>query len=732
MRRAALLLGALAAFRAAGAAAQAPLPTVTPAAGLVITRSVRLAPGTWRLPAPDSTPLITIRGHGITVVLDGVVLEGTDPHADPDLAHGTALFVDGGADVTVRGGTLRGYKVGLLARGTRRLALEGIDASHGWKPRLYSGVEHESLADWLSFHHDERDEWLRYGAAFYLADVQGGTVHGTRARQGMNGLLLVRTSGLTAWNNDFSFNSGLGIGLYRSSGNRILHNRADWCVRGYSHGFYARGQDSAALLLFEQSSRNVVAYNSMTHSGDGLFLWAGQQTMDSGTGGSNDNLFYANDFSYAPTNGMEATFSRNRFVGNVVVGATHGLWGGYSWGSEVTDNRFGGNRIAIAIEHGQDNRIARNAFDGDSTAIRLWWNRIEPGDWGYPKHRDTRSRDYLIEDNRFAHHRVGLRVIGTQRATVRRNAFAGVDTLVVASGDTSGWRWEDNPVRRAPEAVRTAPRQRAPLVPRIRGAWDARLPDTAARGRDRIIVDEWGPYDWRAPKLWPAGRSDAAPLALRVLGPAGRWRVRSTRGVASLSDSAGATGDTLMVTPAEGARDDWAVTLEYAGAAVVTAAGDSFPAGSAVPFGYAHFAPDLRWRVRAAAWDSTADPRRDSTALARAFAGTPLLDTTVARLDWMWYRPAVKALPSERWLLAADGEVTLPPGDYALRTISDDALRLWVDDSLVVDRWAPHESVVDEVPIPAGRHRLRLAYYQVDGWVELRAEVVRRGNIGDP
>ena len=54
-----------------------------------------------------------------------------------------------------------------------------------------------------------------------------------------------------------------------------MHNRIDWCVRGYSHGFYNRGQDSAGLLMYEQSSRNTVAYNSVTHGGDGLFLWAG-------------------------------------------------------------------------------------------------------------------------------------------------------------------------------------------------------------------------------------------------------------------------------------------------------------------------------------------------------------------------------------------------------------------------------------------------------------------------
>ena len=35
--------------------------------------------------------------------------------------------------------------------------------------------------------------------------------------------------------------------------------------------------------------------------------------MDTGQGGCNDNLLYGNDFSHAPTNGIEATFSRNAF-----------------------------------------------------------------------------------------------------------------------------------------------------------------------------------------------------------------------------------------------------------------------------------------------------------------------------------------------------------------------------------------------------------------------------------
>ena len=238
---------------------------------MVITMSTRFRPGTYRLPAPahNDSAVIVVRGDSITVDLTGVVLEGMAPGSDPDLASGVAIRVEGGRDVRIVGARIRGYKIGILARGTRGLEIRGSNLSHNWKPRLFSLVEHESLVDWLSFHNNEGNEWLRFGAAIYLDNVSGGLLQGNTATQGMNALLMNRVDHVTIRDNAFSFNSGLGIGLYRSTDNTIIRNSVDFNIRGYSHGFYRRGQDSAAILLYEQSSNNVVALNSATHGGDG-------------------------------------------------------------------------------------------------------------------------------------------------------------------------------------------------------------------------------------------------------------------------------------------------------------------------------------------------------------------------------------------------------------------------------------------------------------------------------
>jgi hypothetical protein len=158
-----------------------------------------------------------------------------------------------------------------------------------------------------------------------------------------------------------------------------------------------------------------------------------------------------------------------------------------------------------------------------------------------------------------------------------------------------------------------------------------------------------------------------------------------------VSRNAGRIGDTIAVTPSSPA--DWEVVLET---------------GSR-RFSYGRFEPPIAWAVKFSV-DSPAAPVR-----------------ALSRLDLMWYRPppAFAFLPQKNWSLNATGTVVLEPGSYSLRTISDDAVRVWVDGALAIDDWTPHESRVDYAPLGGGKHDLRVEYRQVDGWAELRVEIIR-------
>jgi nitrous oxidase accessory protein NosD len=693
------------------------VPDVTPVTGMVIDHSVRVRPGTYRLASASlDAPALTVRGTDVTVDLTGVTLEGGDPLADPDGYTGTAILVDGAAGATVRGATMRGYKVAILARRSPRLHVTGNDLSYNWKPRLWSGIEHESLVDWLDYHDNEHDEWLRYGAAIYLAACDDARIDDNRAVQGQNGLLVTRSTRLQIWNNTFSWMSGLGLGLYRTTGSVIEGNHLDWDVRGYSHGFYNRGQDSAALLMYEQSSGNTVAYNSATHGGDGLFLWAGQSTMDTGQGGANDNVFDANDFSHAVANGIEATFSRNRFTRNRVDDCWHGVWAGYSYDSAFVANELSNNTDAIAIEHGQNITIDANRFTGDDTAIRLWANPGVDPSWGYGKVRDIRSRDDAIAGNTFTREKTAIDVQQTDGLRVEGNTYVDVGATLRAGVDVRALTFE--PAGPAPAPA--VPPEASPLpgvTPRIPAPSDSR--------RDAIVVDEWGPYDFQSPKIWPASRPGERPLRLRVLGPAGAWTLASVRGGA-VTPAAGRVPGGLTVTPS-GPGADLAVTLTYVGAAVVTPRGVRHAAGAPVTVTYAQFDPAIAWAVRYWALDAAADPVADPRAFDAATARPPLLTEHLPHLDIETSGRIRPALPHDHIAMRADGQVSLPAGRFGLSVISDDGVRVWIDGRLAVDRWSVHESAVDQVPVSPGRHRLRVDYFQATGWAELQVRFHRTG-----
>jgi nitrous oxidase accessory protein NosD len=681
--------------------------------GLVITSSVRVTPGTYRLPGRDGAAAVTIRGSDITVDMTGVSIEGGDPHADPDGYAGVGIEIDGGDRVTLKGATLRGYKVAILARRSVRLHLTGNDLSYNWKQRLWSGIERESLVDWMSYHNNEKDEWLRFGAAIYLSECDEAEIDHNRAVQGQNGLMITRSSRLKIWNNTFAFLSSVGLGMYRTTDSLVAHNSLDYAVRGYSHGFYFRGQDSTGILMYEQSSRNTFHHNSATHGGDGLFLWAGQSTMDTGQGGANDNLFAGNDFSHAVANGIEATFSRNTFIHNRIEDCWHGVWGGYSFDSVFDGNTFANNDEAIAIEHGQNIRIRHNTFRGDTVALRLWANPTQDPNWGYPKTRDTRSRGYEIVGNRFDTHQTVFDLTRTSDLRVGMNSTAGTIGALLKGGVDVFSLDYDGPLEGfdGPPQVAAVP---APLP----NGMNAMIADGTPRGRSTIIVDDWGPYDYKSPKVWPVGKATDRPLRLRVLGPAGAWKLVSTRG-GRPDRREGTTGQEIVVTVDRG-NTDLRLEFEYMGGEVVDPRGRRTPAGQPHRFVYELFEPAMEWQARWWTWDEAADPMKTPAVFAARLAQPPTLRQTVSRFDLISGRTMVEGLPNDRIALQADGTVNLPAGDYELVMITDDGIRVWVDGTLVLERWDIHGSTVDRVRLTGGRHRIRLEYFEVTGWAELK------------
>ena len=190
-------------------------------AGMKISESIKIKKGGYKLDAPAKMDeaIIIIEGDNISIDFNNAELKGSNKTKRPDEFSGMAILVRNCKNVTIKNLKARGYKVALRATNVEKLTLENCDFSYNYRQHLNSTPEKEDLSDWMSYHHNEKDEWLRYGAAMYLRNCNFAIIRNCKVTGGQNALMMMECNNGVIENNDFSFNSGIGIGMYRSSGN---------------------------------------------------------------------------------------------------------------------------------------------------------------------------------------------------------------------------------------------------------------------------------------------------------------------------------------------------------------------------------------------------------------------------------------------------------------------------------------------------------------------------------
>lgn len=349
---------------------------------------VRMEPGEHVAPAPLHGAVLRIEGRR-DVVLDlrEVVLRARRDGSTPDHARGTAIEIVGCERVVLRGGTLSGYRVGVLVRDSRDVTIEGLTVADGFAQRLESGVSMPDEDDRLELSPEDAEQWLeRYGAAIAIVDSSEVRVKGASARRAQNGVVLASSFDCEVSDGDFSYLSGWGVALWRADGCVVSRNRLDVCVRGPLEGPRADGFGSSGLLVSGHSSRNLFAFNHAAGGGAGARVVAGPR------GAGEGNRWYGNLF--APANGpgiaieggRALRLERNRITGprgagiELVDGADALLF----------ENSIRGARgAAIVIRDGHACVIAGNVLEGSDRGLELLGAGGAPG------------ADAVVIENRF-------------------------------------------------------------------------------------------------------------------------------------------------------------------------------------------------------------------------------------------------------------------------------------------------------------------------------------------
>lgn len=720
-----------------------------PAQGMVIRENTTFKAGTYLLEGHvDSLKkaVILVEGHDLLLDFSGVELMGSKQTDRPDQFFGCAILISGGHNITIKNLKAHGYKVALMVEGVRGFQLIDCDFSNNYRQRLYSGRDREDLSDWLSYHQNDNDEWLRYGAGVYMKDCANLLVRGLRVHQGQNGLMMMRCNEGQVYNCDISFNSGVGIGMYRCNDNKIMHNKLDWNVRGYSDGFYQRGQDSAGILCYEQSSNNTFAYNSVTHSGDGFFLWAGQSTMDDGQGGCNNNLIYKNDFSHAPTNGIEVTFSSNNIVSNKLDECTYGIWGGYSWKTVMVGNTITHCKYGIAIEHGQNNTISNNYFADLERGVWLWERKEQPTDWGYAQSKDVRSRDYNLWRNAFVSVKNPLFIASTKKVIINDdNSFYHFDQLLTEEQPNEDFFLVKNNfyVPQTPPKLPQMERNRLLqerliqdtttflqntlipswaekyTIPALKDGMDSSLPADHLQGRRYILVNEWGPYDFSYPVIW-LREVKGDVYTFEILGPQGNWEIGKVAGFTQLSATKGSFPAMLLAHRVKGS-DALSIPLKYIGPAFTDQLGVEHPTNQPTAFEYYQYDKQLTWQVEWHAYDEKSDPLTNYEGFKALATQPPLQKETTTILAGRWWGAPKPEVPADKFATFAQTQWDAAAGTYRIIVSSDDGVKVFIDDQLFINHWDVHEPATDEktIDLKAGKHKISIEHFDAGGLAAL-------------
>ncbi len=98
----------------------------------------------------------------------------------------------------------------------------------------------------------------------------------------------------------------------------------------------------------------------------------------------------------------------------------------------------------------------------------------------------------------------------------------------------------------------------------------------------------------------------------------------------------------------------------------------------------------------------------------RNLSGDPVLERDDPAIDFNWgTRSPAGAVRADDFSVRWTRTANFQPGTYRFTVMSDDGVRVWVDDRLIIDRWYDHpaETYVADIALSAGDHRIKMEYY---------------------
>jgi parallel beta-helix repeat protein len=351
--------------------------------------NIKLQSGTYSIGDTARDGVIRIvNKENITIDGDSVRVTGTG-------FEGYLIYIENSRNVTIKNfSAVKNFYYAVTARQSADLHIHDNYFSFNKKDTL----------GWISI-------WTDYtealGGGVLMHQCTGSELHNNTMTQQNDGIALYECDDITIYDNTLYWNCGYGVRMNFTDNCYIHHNDCSHVNRKTDPS------DCAAILLIV-SNNNIVEYNNLTYSGDGVFLGQYEYSQI-----PNNNYFGYNDCSFSPHNAIEATFGDgNIYKGNLCNYSHYGFWLGYSFNSLVEDNEIIGNfQSGIAVDRGFRNTFKNNIIKGNPYGFELWEGGVI-GPYG-----DQYSHDYWITDNILEGNMWAISAINTEYLVVKNNAF---------------------------------------------------------------------------------------------------------------------------------------------------------------------------------------------------------------------------------------------------------------------------------------------------------------------
>ncbi len=425
-------------------------PTDTPASSS--TPAPTFTRGPTRTPAPTRTPMIAVLSSCGDITQSGTFSLGTGLGSSGDCINvrSSNVVLDcKGLNITGTG--FNGYGiavrlVGLVPQRTNKVEIRNCNVS-GFRYGIYvEGSTNVYIHDNVVSGNFSDVDGRRYGNFLGMAEGGGirlnnsigGRVENNTTNDQAIGVDVRGSSNIKVRGNQSSNNTAWGIDLWSTSSSEVSGNTAADNIRycTWGAGVVGAGCDAGGIIMQYGSSGNLISNNQVTgRNGNGIFIKA--HAMPCG----NNNVIANNTITGALYNSIEMGFcSGNQIVANTITDGLDGIWMGFSVKTTIKNNTIQNQRNhGIISNHSHDNVIANNNFINDNEALYLFWEPVNPRDFGwlnvdqYPSTNNTISGN-IISNNTGS----GIHLKNSTSNQITGNTFTNNGRNYWFEGDTGG------------------------------------------------------------------------------------------------------------------------------------------------------------------------------------------------------------------------------------------------------------------------------------------------------